>query len=187
MAQQLGDARKQGARVYVNAQNVPTTFFTPEKPDVDWNESAHLMPFEVVNGEASQYWAVTKISVEEQAAILAGLRWQKQSTGLLYQDPNTQEWLSTTDPTVAGPVYIPTDALTMTTLMGIKADYESGINIERDWKIGNLNFVTFTNEQLANAYKVGQEYWQSAFSIERKYAAAIVTGTHNVNIYEWSL
>jgi len=186
MAEALGAARKLGARIFLNSQGTPTPFFTPDKPGLEWNESAHLMPFTVVGGEGQQYWAITKISIQDQASKLAELRWIKQNTGLLYVDPETNEWTSTVDPSLVGSKYIPTDALTMTTLMGIKADFDRGINISRDWKVSSLNFVTFTNEDLAKAYLKGQEYWQAAFTIERKYAEAIVAGK-NVNIYEWSL
>jgi hypothetical protein len=186
IAESLGQARKLGAIVYINESGLPVPFFVPEQPTLAWNEVAHLLPFEVINGEGRQQWAVTKITIDEQARLLGELRWGKQNTGLVYFDSEAEEWVSTTDPEVAGSVYIPTDALTMTTLMGIKSDYDRGINVSRDWKVSTLNFVTFTNEQLAAAYVKGQEYWQTAFSIERKYGDLIAAG-QDVNIYEWSL
>ena len=184
-AEELSAARKAGARIYVNGNRVPMAFVTPEKPILNWNETAHLMPFVVIEGEPTQLWAVTKISIEEQSALLAALRWVKQSSGKIFLNANNV-WETTTDPTLAGNVYIPTDALTMATLSSIKVDYDNGFNTTYDWKISGLSFVSLDGATLAEAYKEGQRYWQLQFTIERTYAEAIAAG-RNVNIYEWTL
>lgn len=184
-AGELSAARKAGARIYVNGNRVPMPFAAPEKPQLRWNETAHLMPFVVIEGEPTQLWAVTKLSIEEQSELLAALRWSKQNGGRIFRNSNNV-WETTTDPAVAGDIYIPTDALTMTTLMGIKGDYDNGIDVLHDWKVSSFTFVSLSNAELAAAYQEGQRYWQLQFTIERTYAEAIAAG-RNVNIYEWTL
>lgn len=185
LARQLSEGRSAGGRVYVNASNMPAIFTTPSKPVTAWNERAELSPFQVINGTPTQYWMVSKKSIAEQGAELAKLRWGIQNTGLIYRDVNG-DWQVTRDVSQTGGVYVPTDALTMTTLIGVKGDFDKGINISRRWKVRDLHYVYFTNEELTNAYKLGQKHWQDAFDIEAAYGEAIVQGL-DVNIYEWQL
>ena len=179
------EARQKGARVYVNTYGLPDVFYAPQKPPVKWNEYAELSPYSVTNGVPFQEWLISKRSTAEQGKLLAALRWQKQVSGLLYRNID-QEWCCTTDRAIAGPVWIPTDIVTMTTLGLIKGDYDKGINETRTWKIKDLQYVKFTNEELVGAYRKGQEHWQNSFDIEAAYGNALSSGI-DVDIYQWQL
>lgn len=181
----LLEARRNGGLIFVNASESPDVFYTPPMPAIAWNEIAELSPFTVINGVPNQVWMVSKKSIAAQGKELAKLRWGIQNTGLLYQDISGS-WQLTRDVAVTGGDYIPTDTLTMTTLIGIKSDFDMGINTIRRWKVCDLRYVYYTNEQLVNAYKLGQQHWQLTFDIEAAYGEAIVKGL-DVNIYEWQL